>query len=403
MIYDTANMNAPNPGLRHILLMVGTWRNGGLEEMLLDLAKGFIERGIRVTIASAEEPLQPVLARIGQDIGFCTAGFDFSLEAMLDYVKQEGISLVHYHNAVLGAGQFKKGSVATVYTFHGSYIWLSQTERDRLKTALEKFDAIIAVSHQVQTFTNFCFGVDLARIQIISNGVRTLQALSVNKGDKFIGSKASELGAPFSFICVATFHRLKGQAYLLRAFANIIRQFTFVKLTLIGWPADGEFVKEIFNLRQSLDLTSSVSIKLGCERSEVIGLLCEHDCFVLPSLVEGCSLSIIEAAICGVPIVASNVGAASELASLSDGVLLMAPFFERLESVGPELWDTVARPCPSFEVGLENAMRKVIRNHRQFAESAKLVQRKIENCYSVDNMIQDHLRCYGHAQVSAQA
>ncbi|MGZ8254634.1 MAG: glycosyltransferase, partial [Burkholderiaceae bacterium] len=53
------------------------------------------------------------------------------------------------------------------------------------------------------------------------------------------------------------------------------------------------------------------------ERSDVPQLLRQLDCFVLPSLGEGISNTILEAMACAVPVIATRVGGNSEL--VSDG------------------------------------------------------------------------------------
>jgi len=76
--------------------------------------------------------------------------------------------------------------------------------------------------------------------------------------------------------------------------------------------ARGEIEKTILEL----ELRNSV-ILLG-QRSDIPLLMSLFDVFVLPSISEGTSMTILEAMACGVPVVASNVGGNPKL--IQDGV-----------------------------------------------------------------------------------
>ena len=60
-------------------------------------------------------------------------------------------------------------------------------------------------------------------------------------------------------------------------------------------------------------------------RSDVVNLLCSSDVFVLPSLAEGFSLSIIEALAAGLPVVATRVGGAAEIIDEGRNGFLVPP------------------------------------------------------------------------------
>jgi len=132
-------------------------------------------------------------------------------------------------------------------------------------------------------------------MSIIPNGVDTEQFKPLPNG---------VLHKPLRLISTGRLIERKGYRYLIEA----ISEMKDVELSLVG---DG-------NLRQQLEeLAKILSVKvkfLGSKRhEEIVSLLQSADVFILPSLNEGMSNSILEAMACGLPIIATDTGGSSEL------------------------------------------------------------------------------------------
>jgi glycosyltransferase involved in cell wall biosynthesis len=110
-------------------------------------------------------------------------------------------------------------------------------------------------------------------------------------------------------IMVARFTKVKEHDILLRAFAKIRRG---PHLLLVG---DGPTRPACEKLASELGITDRVEF-LG-SRDDVASLLASAQLFVLASKYEMCPVSILEAMRAGLPIVASDVGGASE--AIEDG------------------------------------------------------------------------------------
>lgn len=113
---------------------------------------------------------------------------------------------------------------------------------------------------------------------------------------------------PLEFIYVGGVKELKGIAYLLQAFEMIPKEQAF--LTVVGKydPSDEDTVP----------FAGKVNFTGPVLHSEVPGLLRKADVFIMPSLGEGMSLSVIEAAACGLPLIVSENTGVEEL--VKDGV-----------------------------------------------------------------------------------
>ncbi len=122
---------------------------------------------------------------------------------------------------------------------------------------------------------------------------------------------------------VGRMQTVKDQPTLVRAFIRALeidpslRQC--LRLALIG---DGALLAECRRLL--MDAGELELAWLPGERSDIPEIMRGLDCFVLPSLAEGVSNTILEAMSSGLPVIATNVGGNAELVSSTTGCLVPA-------------------------------------------------------------------------------
>ena len=104
----------------------------------------------------------------------------------------------------------------------------------------------------------------------------------------------------------------KNIGILLRAFAKIALRHSHLRLVLVG---DGSERASLERLARELGL--SENCRFVASQDDVVPFLRCIDIFVLPSLVEALSNSLMEAMACGCAVIASRVGGNPEL--ISDG------------------------------------------------------------------------------------
>lgn len=155
------------------------------------------------------------------------------------------------------------------------------------------------------------------RIMTICNGVDTVKFCPVERKPQdvaprgFIGAESVVVGS------VGRLQPVKDQTTLIRAFAQMAHSDAAIKaklrLVIVG---DGPLRDALTRLVDDLDI--------GCitwfagDRQDVSQVLRLFDVFVLPSLAEGISNTILEAMATGLPIIASQVGGNTEL--VQDGL-----------------------------------------------------------------------------------
>ncbi|MBT4251268.1 glycosyltransferase family 4 protein [bacterium] len=145
-------------------------------------------------------------------------------------------------------------------------------------------------------------------IEVIYNGVDTERFFpKEKKNDEFVVISTSRL------------IKRKGIDLLLEAFISFSKEHNNVKLVIAG---DGELNETLKGLVDKNKLTDKVSFLGAVDREEIPGIYQKGDVFVLPSLNEGMSNSLLEAMASGLAIVATDTGGTRELVDERNGIII---------------------------------------------------------------------------------
>ncbi len=166
---------------------------------------------------------------------------------------------------------------------------------------------ILSVSKAHKESLTKTIGYSPRKIKVILNGVDTERFSCKRRNEGLRNS----LRIAEKDVVIGTVGRLvpvKNQKMLIKAFAPLARRYSNLKLILAG---DGPLKNELSQLAVSLGVSSRVML-LG-RRSDIPEILQSMDIFVLTSISEGMSNTILEAMSSWLPVVASNVGGNPEL------------------------------------------------------------------------------------------
>jgi glycosyltransferase involved in cell wall biosynthesis len=116
----------------------------------------------------------------------------------------------------------------------------------------------------------------------------------------------------------------KGLHVLIKALPLLMADVENIKLSVIG-PKDDSYAICVKDLINKFKLNDHVEIKGILSEQEKIALIASNQLLVLPSLNDYTPNVVLEAQVLGVPVVASDVGAVSELVVNKETGLLVAP------------------------------------------------------------------------------
>ena len=290
---------------------------GGTEQVIKNLIEGSSRNRFDMTIYCIEEPIGAfgeMLLQNGTEITSRQrqAGFDRQLvRALRRHIQRNAIDILHCHQytpwaygALAAAGLKCK----VIFTEHGRFYPDRSSWKRRLVNPL-----LVGLTHRItaisqatkQALTDYEF-ISADRIEVIYNGIHPLQ---VEPSD--IAHTRSEMGIEDSTQVIGTIARMdpiKNHVMMLNAFANVLEQHPDCRLVIVG---DGEERQNLENRVRELNLKNQVSFA-GYIRNPGRYLACMN-IFLLSSLSEGTSMTLLEAMSLSKPCIVTNAGGNPEI------------------------------------------------------------------------------------------
>jgi sugar transferase (PEP-CTERM/EpsH1 system associated) len=197
-----------------------------------------------------------------------------------------------------------------VHGEHGRTIFEVETQSRRRRWVRRSFapfvTQFIAVSQELREWMQRANGIDGSRVRVIYNGVDTAKFFRASDKPSAKGEICFSNGPVLG--TVGRLDPVKNQAILIEAVAALVKLFPKLKLVIVG---SGPCQQQLEELVQGFNLSEHVCL-VG-ERDDIPDLLRSLDIFLLPSVSEGISNTILEAMACELPVVACDVGGNGEL------------------------------------------------------------------------------------------
>ncbi len=314
----------------HVVLALDV---GGLEEVVLRLVAHTDRDRFTPSVYALDAPgsMAPELAALGVPLHVVqrAPGLDATLPLRLARrLARERVQILHTHNAsphFYGAVAASLARLAdrgagprVIHTKHGR----NQPDAPRKvllnRLASKLTDRVVAVSADAADVARRLEHVAENKLMTISNGVDTRVFRPADPR-----AARALLGLPEAGLHVGVVARLapvKDHATLLDAFALLRRERPDAHLTLVG---DGPERAALGERARASDLAGSVHF-VGARR-DVALVLPAFDVFALASTSEGISLTLLEAAATGLPIVATRVGGNAEIVIDGATGMLVSP------------------------------------------------------------------------------
>ena len=227
---------------------------------------------------------------------------------LMSLFRRERPDIVHTHSwGTLCEGLIAARLAGIRHIVHGEHGTMDTRRRNVViqRWAWRRVDAVLSVSSRLADRMADQIGFARQRIHVIRNGIDTARFRPDLRAD----ARAS-LGLAEGECVIGTVGRLvpvKDQAGLIEALARLKQRGMRFRALIAG---DGALRAELEALAAGRGVSECLSF-LGA-RSDVERVLAALDIFVLSSVSEGLSNTILEAMASGVPVVATRVGGAEE-------------------------------------------------------------------------------------------
>jgi glycosyltransferase involved in cell wall biosynthesis len=291
-----------------VMHLVSTLGIGGQEMVILQLVER-IDRTRFAPVVVAVRGGGPLQARIEaagipvQVVGDEDTGHLTLVSRISRLLRRLDIGILHTHNPAphqLGAlAAMVARTPVVIHTKHGRNNIARWRRRLAERVAGRLTDMVVPVSEDAAHVAMTVDRVPRRKVRVIRNGV----ALPV----------ASPLpplpnGAPVRAVHVARLHAIKDQVTLLHAIRGVVDARPTFHVDIIGDGPAGDEVRAL-----AVELGLEEAVRFHGMRDDVDAFLTGADLFLLSSVSEGISLTLLEAMSHALPVVATDVGGNREV------------------------------------------------------------------------------------------
>ena len=322
---NTLNMD-PIP----VLLMTELLAGGGSERQLVEIARSLDRRRFTPHVATLKGGFrQQELANEGIPVLHLDLDSFASVKALKaglrlrNYIKTHNIKLFHsfdYSTACFGAPFARLAATPVVLSSTRAHRSLYLPFYQKLLRLTDPLAHGMVVNceamrnHLIQDES-----ISPSRIYHCPNGIDLSNFNPQNRmRPAFFPAVLQEATLVIGVVCVL--RQEKGLATLLESFASVSSKYPSLRLAIVG---SGALLPDLQNQAAALELSAKCHFEPSTRN--VPAWLGAIDIFVLPSLSEAFSNSLMEAMACGCTVIASDTGGNPELVHHNDTGLLFEP------------------------------------------------------------------------------
>lgn len=309
------------PLVAHVIYRLAA---GGLENGLVNVINGLSEQRFRHAVICLKDYTEFRSRIERQDVGLYALNKPdgkqidvyFRLWALLRRLRPQ---IVHTRNLGALDCAFIAALAGVAHRIHGEHGWdmvdlhgTSRKYRLLRRAANTVVERYVTVSEHLAAWLSDDVGIRAQKVEHICNGVDTTR---FRPGTGQRPSGAPDFLADPDALIIGTVGRMetvKDPCTLVRTFIHLLDSVpdarSRLRLIMVG---DGSLRGEVQALLEQAG--AGELAWLPGERDDIASLLRTMDVFVLPSLNEGISNTILEAMATGLPVIATRVGGNSEL------------------------------------------------------------------------------------------
>lgn len=358
-----------------ILMQVANLDRGGVEQVIYDLTHGLVTRRKRVVtlVLGTGGEIADRLSRAGMEV-IVLGGY--TPEAYSGAIAELSIEAAIIHHSYEGLDQLANRGVPIVEVVHNFYHWKQSQPSDYLKET-KAVTKRVAVSASVANFHAEAFALQNEDIEVIWNPINSEGFIRPER--HLLERARNTWKSEFIFINVAQFFPAKAQAGLISAFEQIHRRYPHTRLRLVGAFTDAAVKSQILAQIEMAGIQNAVELPGFVGRRALSQLYTTSHVFVQPSVYEGFSVAMAEAAHFALPMILTRIGGAVDIIKDNDCGILIPPHFDSL--IGKDqatIFKTGRDPKPPNLAALMNAMERMITEYDTWISRGFIGQARVD-------------------------
>lgn len=369
---------------RNVLQLVGSFHQGGSERQAVQLTRLLHEdktHKIYIAALNNEGVLKPEVEQLGfSDVpefklkSFYDLNFLKQLKRCARFIKENDIEIVHTHDFytnVFGITAARLAGVKTKIASKRETSGMRSEAQKKIEKGIFKIADCIVVN--AEAVRNYLIeeGISRNKIRVIYNGLdlERLEPSETNR-EKICKSLNLPLDGKIKFVTLVANlrHTVKNQPMFLRTAQRVLEKIPESHFVLAG---EGELKTELETLARELKIEQNTHFIGRCR--QVPELLSISSVGVLTSFAEGFSNSILEYMAANLPVVATNVGGASEAVVENETGYLV-------ES--------------DDDAAMANRLIELLQNEAKIAKFGENARQRVERKFSLESQLVNTLDLY---------
>ena len=296
-------------------LVVSSFDKGGLEQAVFNLYEGYIDHGYRAYVFCQTKDIGHFARKLHSPEHLVV--FNNNEQLFLKLCVEKGINWLHYHYNTFLIGEVKKFGIKTIYSIQNIYSWLSDTEIQNRAKLINTADFVVAGSTFSKVYYCYRTKTPESRVDVIPIGVNTTDLKNTELDPTYSREALGILEDEIVLGFVASFHEVKHQMNMVGAMEKITQINPNVKLIFLGNIGHENYFRKVKSAWQESPAKEHFIHIPFIDHSQLGEFLRQVvDIFILPTLQEGCSNAVIDALYCGLPMLLTDVGNASDIEHL---------------------------------------------------------------------------------------
>lgn len=309
---------------------------GGIAVYVHELSKALQNMGHKIIIVTCyrsngtkvkqeyHESIEIYRVPISNIKKFSDCQYRSRMRNLLNFLQEtRKIDVIHWHTLNKDAKMMLGVKVLgiEIHTNHMSLFRMlfNQKKFKKIVSLIGKTDYIICPSQETKKMCLALYSEH--RCGYLPNGVNLKDFEKIGENSKFLKSELEIKESDRIIVTTNRMEPIKGMKYFIEAIPEILQQHPNVCFLMVGDGSEEKKLKEWIQ-KQSID-QSKVKFLGRKNNSEVRDVLALADVYVQPSLMEACSIAILEAMATKKPVVACSVGGTLDIIEHSKNGLLI--------------------------------------------------------------------------------